>query len=348
MAANGLYAGWEPSPATPPSVGMGSLGGFEETPRPPIAAGTGWLRHGNPPGDLRLAPRCGARTRAGGCCRQPAMKNGRCRLHGGRSTGPRTAAGRAACAAARTRHGLRGKAFIALRREGRRRARRMAALRDEGLARQAIENGVAPPVAWFRRVAAGRTFAELVAAEVRESKRPRRKGEDPRNGYLPRGARPIVDDLATIAAFARRLAADMRRLKARAARRRGPLPGAVPIRTVTVVRRTLRAAPDDTLVVVSETVSTRCYPARPGSVPTVVGAGFKLAPTATTSAGPSLGMGSLGGFANTPSAARRGRRVAAPFRGTPRRREPENTGFVTPNSWPAVPNSCKDLRIQAS
>lgn len=28
---------------------------------------------------------CGARTRAGGTCRQPAMKNGRCRLHGGKS-----------------------------------------------------------------------------------------------------------------------------------------------------------------------------------------------------------------------------------------------------------------------
>jgi hypothetical protein len=241
---------------------MGSLGGFEETPRSPITSGTGWLRHGNPPGDLRLAPRCGARTRAGGCCRQPAMRNGRCRLHGGRSTGPRTAAGRAACAAARTRHGLRGKAFIALRREGRRRARRMAALRDEGLARQAIENGVAPPVAWFRRVAAGRTFAELVAAEIRAAKRPRRKGQDPRTGYLPRGARPIVDDLATVAGFARRLVSDMRRLEERAARHRGPLPGAVPIRTVTVVRRTLRAGPDGSLAVVSETVSERCYPRR--------------------------------------------------------------------------------------
>jgi hypothetical protein len=28
---------------------------------------------------------CGARTRTGGTCRQPAMKNGRCRLHGGKS-----------------------------------------------------------------------------------------------------------------------------------------------------------------------------------------------------------------------------------------------------------------------
>ena len=28
---------------------------------------------------------CGAKTRVGGSCRQPAMKNGRCRLHGGKS-----------------------------------------------------------------------------------------------------------------------------------------------------------------------------------------------------------------------------------------------------------------------
>lgn len=28
---------------------------------------------------------CGAKTRVGGLCRQPAMKNGRCRLHGGKS-----------------------------------------------------------------------------------------------------------------------------------------------------------------------------------------------------------------------------------------------------------------------
>ena len=28
---------------------------------------------------------CGAKTRVGGRCKQPAMKNGRCRLHGGKS-----------------------------------------------------------------------------------------------------------------------------------------------------------------------------------------------------------------------------------------------------------------------
>ena len=38
---------------------------------------------------------CGARTRVGGRCRRRSMRNGRCRLHGGCSTGPKTAAGRA-------------------------------------------------------------------------------------------------------------------------------------------------------------------------------------------------------------------------------------------------------------
>ncbi len=55
-----------------------------------------------------LRPRCGARTRAGGPCRAPAVwdhhhdrpHNGRCRMHGGLSTGPRTAAGRRRIAAA--------------------------------------------------------------------------------------------------------------------------------------------------------------------------------------------------------------------------------------------------------
>jgi len=31
--------------------------------------------------------RCGAKTRKGELCRSPAMPNGRCRMHGGKSTG---------------------------------------------------------------------------------------------------------------------------------------------------------------------------------------------------------------------------------------------------------------------
>src|SRR6185312_90995 len=67
---------------------------------------TGPLRNGNPRGNPNLAPRCGAHTRQGCPCRGPAMRNGRCRMHGGKSTGPRTAEGLARLrAAARARHG---------------------------------------------------------------------------------------------------------------------------------------------------------------------------------------------------------------------------------------------------
>jgi len=39
------------------------------------------------------------------------MKNGRCRMHGGLSTGPRTPEGRERCRMANWRHGLRSKAY---------------------------------------------------------------------------------------------------------------------------------------------------------------------------------------------------------------------------------------------
>lgn len=53
-----------------------------------------------------LGQKCGARTRRGTGCQRPAnKKNGRCRLHGGASTGPRTEEGRARIAAANLRHG---------------------------------------------------------------------------------------------------------------------------------------------------------------------------------------------------------------------------------------------------
>ncbi len=38
---------------------------------------------------------CGARTRKGTPCRRRPLSNGRCKLHGGLSTGPRTRRGRA-------------------------------------------------------------------------------------------------------------------------------------------------------------------------------------------------------------------------------------------------------------
>ncbi len=94
----------------------------------PSAPRRGWLRHGNRPGDYAKAPRCGARTRAGGCCRQPAMKNGRCRMHGGLSTGPRTAEGLARSRRARWKHGFDSAEIRALRRETMLTARRLAGL----------------------------------------------------------------------------------------------------------------------------------------------------------------------------------------------------------------------------
>ena len=50
--------------------------------------------------------RCGAKTRAGTpCAKFPMEGKRRCRLHGGLSTGPKTAARRAAISAANTKHG---------------------------------------------------------------------------------------------------------------------------------------------------------------------------------------------------------------------------------------------------
>ena len=58
--------------------------------------------------------RCGAKTRAGTPCQNPAIKErSRCKLHGGKSTGPRTPEGKARVAAAHTKHGRRSKAHVA-------------------------------------------------------------------------------------------------------------------------------------------------------------------------------------------------------------------------------------------
>ena len=65
----------------------------------------GWLKHGNRPGDFSKAPRCGARNRRGSPCQCPAMRNGRCRLHGGLSTGPKTAEGIERIRRGRLKHG---------------------------------------------------------------------------------------------------------------------------------------------------------------------------------------------------------------------------------------------------
>ena len=65
------------------------------------------------------APRCRARRRDGGGCRAAAMPNGRCRMHGGKSTGPRTAEGLERSRKARWRHGHYSAEAMAERREAR-------------------------------------------------------------------------------------------------------------------------------------------------------------------------------------------------------------------------------------
>lgn len=48
---------------------------------------------------------CGARTRTGGVCRSLPLLNGRCHLHGGSSTGPRTEKGLRHSRRANWKHG---------------------------------------------------------------------------------------------------------------------------------------------------------------------------------------------------------------------------------------------------
>jgi hypothetical protein len=62
------------------------------------------------------SPRCGARTRDGTLCKGPAMPNGRCRMHGGASSGPRTPEGLRRIVKARTVHGGYGAEMRELRR----------------------------------------------------------------------------------------------------------------------------------------------------------------------------------------------------------------------------------------
>ncbi len=89
-----------------PGSTAGSMPPRSTRPRPttrddlPVTSGN---RRGNP--NLALAARCGAHTRAGCPCRAPAIHGKfRCRIYGGRSTGPCTEDGMARLRAARTTH----------------------------------------------------------------------------------------------------------------------------------------------------------------------------------------------------------------------------------------------------
>jgi hypothetical protein len=67
------------------------------------------LPHANAP--LNGAASCGAKTRSGEPCKNPAMTNGRCRMHGGKSTGPPKGSQNA------LKHGLYTQAAIEERRQ---------------------------------------------------------------------------------------------------------------------------------------------------------------------------------------------------------------------------------------
>ena len=112
------------------TAGHGLLRSFPSLPStaslPPDRRGR--LRNGARSGDFLASPRCGARTRCGGSCRQPAMANGRCRMHGGLSTGPRTAEGRERCRRARLTHGGYSAHVRNLRAAARAHGRRVRAL----------------------------------------------------------------------------------------------------------------------------------------------------------------------------------------------------------------------------
>lgn len=74
---------------------------------PEPAPRLGWLKNGNRPGRFSDAKRCGAGSkRSGEPCRAPACRGKRrCRFHGGKSTGPRTAEGLERSRRARRKHG---------------------------------------------------------------------------------------------------------------------------------------------------------------------------------------------------------------------------------------------------
>ena len=63
------------------------------------------------------SPRCGAKTRKKSSCLGPAMLNGRCRLHGGKSTGPKTKEGLERSRKANWKHGRRSAETIHQRKE---------------------------------------------------------------------------------------------------------------------------------------------------------------------------------------------------------------------------------------
>ena len=85
--------------------------------------------------------RCGAKTRAGTPCKNPAVTGkARCRMHGGKSTGAKTAEGRARLSALHLKH---GRSTTAAKAEAKRRAQVGREIRAElrDIEREAIAGG---------------------------------------------------------------------------------------------------------------------------------------------------------------------------------------------------------------
>ena len=108
-----------------------------------VAIGIEWRFGPDWPGQ-----RCGAKTRRGTACQRPAnKKNGRCRLHGGASTGARTEEGLARISAANLRHGKFTKDKLEKRRGNAAKGREiLAELRHEAISRL-LEKGLTIPEA---------------------------------------------------------------------------------------------------------------------------------------------------------------------------------------------------------
>jgi hypothetical protein len=110
------YTGYAPRECTRVMESKGDLWGGRRGPEL-VAYAAKWLPNADVyAGFLRLQrrsrPRCGARCRDGHACRAPVVwdlvrdrpLNGRCKMHGGFSTGPKTPEAKARCAEGRRRY----------------------------------------------------------------------------------------------------------------------------------------------------------------------------------------------------------------------------------------------------
>jgi len=94
------------------------MNGGNATPRESIHTALIEAGHGTRFGGSWTGQRCLAKTRGGFPCQKAAIAGkGRCRLHGGASTGPRTEEGRERIATVNFKHGNRTKERLAENRE---------------------------------------------------------------------------------------------------------------------------------------------------------------------------------------------------------------------------------------